>query len=172
MSGLGALVKTAKAARKAEPFYSAVDEAAQALTRGKGTGKEFMIEVLKKPGVKPTEIKERGLQKIEAMPKMTKEEFLAELEKRPAQQIEEKVISQPSMREIEERASEMAYDEARVQARANGYRGEQLDEVADEIHEDILNSRDSFDEYLERAREDLDTSGIAPQHEDWTLPGG
>ena len=75
MSGLGALVKVGKAARKAEPFYSAVDEAAMALTRGKGTGKEFMIEVLKKPGVKPTEIKERGLAKIEAMPKMTKEEF-------------------------------------------------------------------------------------------------
>jgi hypothetical protein len=92
MSGLGALVKAGKAARKAEPFYSAVDEAAQALTRGKGTGKEFMIEVLKKPGVKPTEIKERGLQKIEAMPKMTKEEFLAELEKNPAPQIKETVL--------------------------------------------------------------------------------
>lgn len=89
MSGLGSLVKSAKAARKGEPFFSAVDEAAQALTRGKGTGKEFMTELIKVKGVKPTEIKERGLQKIEAMPKMTKEQFLQELEKRPAPQVRE-----------------------------------------------------------------------------------
>lgn len=94
MSGLGSLVKAAKAARKAEPFYSAVDEAAMALTRGKGTGKEFMTELAKTKGVKPTEIKERGLQKIESMPKMTKEEFLAELEKRPAPQIKETVFGE------------------------------------------------------------------------------
>lgn len=74
---------------KFKGLYSAVDEAAKALTRGKGTGKEFMIEVLKKPGVKPTEIKERGLQKIEAMPKMTKEEFLKKLEENPAPKLTE-----------------------------------------------------------------------------------
>ena len=84
-----AAAKAAKAAKRAEPFYSAVDEAAKTLTRGKGTGKEFMIEVLKKPGVKPTEIKERGLQKIEALPKMTKEEFLQKLEENPAPKLTE-----------------------------------------------------------------------------------
>jgi hypothetical protein len=94
MSLFGALVKTGKGARKAEPFYSAVDEAAAALTRGKGTGKEFMTEVLKTKGVKPTEVKERNLRRIEEMPKMTKEEFLAELEKSPAPQIKETVFGE------------------------------------------------------------------------------
>ena len=84
-AGLAAIkaAKVAKAAKRAEPFYSAVDEAAKAMTRGKGTGKEFMTELIKVKGVKPTEIKERGLQKIEAMPKMTKEEFIQKLEENP-----------------------------------------------------------------------------------------
>lgn len=171
MSGLGALTKTVKAAKKAEPFYSAVDEAAKAMTRGKGTGKEFMTELIKVKGVKPTEIKERGLQKIEAMPKMTKEEFLQKLEENPAPKFEEKVLSTPSEREIEERAYELAHQESREMAKIRGYRGGDVDDVADEMAEDIMSGSDR-EEYMQRAQEALYDDGYTAQHGEYTLPGG
>jgi hypothetical protein len=166
-----AAAKAAKAAKRAEPFYSAVDEAAKALTRGKGTGKEFMVEVLKKPGVKPTEIKERGLQKLEALPKMTKEEFLQKLEENPAPKVEEKVLTTPNEREIEERAYELAHNESREMARIRGYRGGDVDDVADEMAEDIMNGSDR-DEYMQRAQEELYDEGYTAQHGEYALPGG
>lgn len=171
MSGLGALTKTVKAAKKAEPFYSAVDEAAKGLARGKGTGKEFMTELIKVKGVKPTEIKERGLQKIEAMPKMTKEEFLQKLEENPAPKFEEKVLSTPSEREIEERAYELAHQESREMAKIRGYRGGDVDDVADEMAEDIMSGSDR-EEYMQRAQEALYDDGYTAQHGEYTLPGG
>lgn len=166
MSGLGALVKMGKAARKAEPFYSAVDEAAAALTRGKGTGKEFMIEVLKKPGVKPTEIKERGLQKIEAMPKMTKEQFLEELEKRPAPQVEEKVLKDPSLRDIEDRAHQLAYDDAYDELRAEGMNRHEAEDIAAEEAENNVHR------YLDQAAEELAEDSDYAAHSNYTIPGG
>lgn len=166
MSGLKALVKGVKAARKGEPFYSAVDEAAQSLTRGKGTGKEFMIEVLKKPGVKPTEIKERGLQKIEAMPKMTKEEFLAELEKRPAPQVEEKVLRDPTKGEIEDHAHALAYEDSFDELRAEGMNRHEAEDIAAEMAEDRV------DEFYDRAREELLEGGDAPYHGNYAIEGG
>lgn len=166
MSGIGALVKATKAARKAEPFYSAVDEAAAALTRGKGTGKEFMIEVLKKPGVKPTEIKERGLAKIEAMPKMTKEEFLAELEKRPAPQVEEKVLKDPSLRDIEDRAHQLAYDDAYDELRAEGMNRHEAEDIAAEEADNNVHR------YLDQAAEELAEDSDYAAHGNYTIPGG
>ena len=166
-----AAAKAAKAAKRAEPFYSAVDEAAKTLTRGKGTGKEFMVEVLKKPGVKPTEIKERGLQKIEALPKMTKEEFLQKLEENPAPKIEEKVLTTPNEREIEEKAYELAHNESREMAKIQGYRGGDIDDVADEMAEDIMSGSDR-EEYMQRAQEALYEDGYTAQHGEYTLPRG
>lgn len=86
----GAAKEAPKVAPKlAKPFYSAADKAAMELARGKGTGKEFITELKKAPGVKKAELEHRKLAEIEAMPKMTKEEFLAELEKRPPAKLEE-----------------------------------------------------------------------------------
>ena len=166
MSGLKALVKATKAARKGEPFYSAVDEAAASLTRGKGTGKEFMIEVLKKPGVKPTEIKERGLQKIETMPKMTKEEFLAELEKRPAPQVEEKILRDPTKQEIEDHAHSLAYEDSFDELRAEGMNRHEAEDIAAEMAEDRV------DDFMDQAREELMEGGDAPYHGNYTIPRG
>lgn len=89
MSKLGLVKNVIKGAKEAKPFYSAADKAAMELTRGKGTGKEFVTELKKAPGVKKAELEHRRLAEIEQMPKMTKEEFLAELEKRPPAQLEE-----------------------------------------------------------------------------------
>jgi hypothetical protein len=166
MSGLGTLVKTGKGARKGEPFYSAVDEAAAALTRGKGTGKEFMTELEKTKGVKLTEIKDRGLDKIKTMPKITKEEFLAELEKRPAQQVEEKVLLEPTKKDIEARANEMAYEDAMDELRAEGMNRHEAADVAAEMAEDRI------DDYIERATEELSLSNDAPAHGNFVIKGG
>lgn len=93
MSLLANLIKEAKlgvkTTSKSRPFVSAVDKAAMALPRPKGTGKEFMTELKKTKGVKPIEIEDRKLAQIEALPKMTKEQFLDELDKRPPVDVSE-----------------------------------------------------------------------------------
>ena len=92
--GVPHVVAPGKKSLKAGPFYSSLDEAAEALGRNKGTGKEFMTELRKQPGVKKAEIEDRKLAEIEAAPKMTKQEFLAMLGDRPPAQLEEKVLGQ------------------------------------------------------------------------------
>ena len=79
---------------KIKGFYSAVDKAAKELTRSKGTGKEFMVEVAKTKGVKPTEIQTRKLQSIADLPKMSKDEFIKELEKNPPPVLRETVLGE------------------------------------------------------------------------------
>ena len=74
------------------PFYSAMDMGAKALKRKVGTGSEFLKELMGLPGVKPTELKERGLEHLMNEPKMTHEEFMANLATRPVPKIREKVF--------------------------------------------------------------------------------
>lgn len=97
----------AKTVTKNQPFYSAADKAALALSRPKGTGKEFMTELKKTKGVKPTEIEHRKLEQIEAMPKMTKEQFLAELEKRPPADVSENVLEPKTKKMRDDIADEL-----------------------------------------------------------------
>jgi len=99
MSLINELIKSAKLAKQGKkvvvnpkPFFSAVDKAALDLQRAKGTGKEFMTELKKTKGVKPNEIENRKLAQIEEMPKMTKDQFIDELEKRPPVKISETVL--------------------------------------------------------------------------------
>lgn len=74
LSKAASLIKrVGEAASKAKPFYSAVDEAIAKITQGKGTGEQFLSMIKKTPGVKPKEIKDRGLDKL-LTGKMTKAE--------------------------------------------------------------------------------------------------
>jgi len=92
MSLIGAL----KAAKKTAPFYSAVDEALGNLKRPKGTGIEFLTEVLKQPGVKKAEIADRKLeQAFKAKGKMTKEEAQQVLKENPPPKLQEKTFTEP-----------------------------------------------------------------------------
>jgi hypothetical protein len=92
MSLIGALTKAAK---KTAPFYSAVDEALSNLKRPKGTGIEFLTEVLKQPGVKKAEIADRKLeQAFKAKGKMTKEEAQQVLADNPPPKLKEKVYDE------------------------------------------------------------------------------
>ena len=96
MSLIGALNKAAKAGetvKKAAPFYSAVDEAMSNLKRPKGTGIEFLTEVLKQPGVKKAEIADRKLEEaFKAKGKMTKEEAQNILARNPPPKLQERVL--------------------------------------------------------------------------------
>jgi hypothetical protein len=96
MNLIGALNKAAKAGetvKKAAPFYSAVDEALGNLKRPKGTGIEFLTEVLKQPGVKKAEIADRKLeQAFKAKGKMTKEEAQNILARNPPPKLQERVL--------------------------------------------------------------------------------
>jgi len=85
-----------KAAKKTAPFYSAVDEALSNLKRPKGTGIEFLTEVLKQPGVKKAEIADRKLeQAFKAKGKMTKEEAQQVLKENPPPKLQEKTFTEP-----------------------------------------------------------------------------
>ena len=75
-----------------KPLYSAVDKAAKGLKRKVGTGAEFMKELMGVSGIKPTEIQERGLNEIMGMPRMTHDQFMANLAIRPTPAIHEKVL--------------------------------------------------------------------------------
>jgi hypothetical protein len=103
LGGLGA-----KAAKKSGPFYSAVDEAMANLKRPKGTGMEFLTEVLKTKGVKPAEIADRKLeQAFKAKGKMTKEEAQQVLADNPPPKVSERVMEEMTDDAREERYREL-----------------------------------------------------------------
>jgi hypothetical protein len=162
----------------AKGFFSAVDKTAQNLKRPAGTGKEFMAEVKAAPGIKATELKGRKLAEIEAMPKMTKEQFIKELEARPPVKIEEKVFGNPSQKEIDALADKLAYDKAVENARYYGERGDDIDALAEENY--LSNIRNNLEELREEARRSLIDDGSinhgigrpSPYHEKYTIPGG
>ena len=79
-------------------FYSPVDKLAAELPRTKGTGAEFMTELSKRPGYKPQEAQDRDLQTLMALPKMAREEFLAQLKAKPAPQLEDTTLTNKSGR--------------------------------------------------------------------------
>ena len=75
-----------------KPFYSSLDKAAGLLRRKVGTGAEFLKELMSIPGVKQTEVAERGLGELLNAPKMTHEQFMAALGSKPVPAIQEKVL--------------------------------------------------------------------------------
>jgi hypothetical protein len=170
LAGGGLVKSAAKVAGKG--LFSAVDRTAQNLKRPAGTGKEFMAEIKASPGIKATELKGRKLAEIEALPKMTKDQFIKELEARPPVKIEEKVLGQPSQKEIDELADKLAYDKSVESARYYGERGDDIDALAEENY--LFNIRNNLEEFREEARQSLIDEGQGgPFHENkFTIPGG
>lgn len=78
---------------KGKPFHSALDKAAGLLKRKVGTGAEFMQELKGLGGIKQAEIDERKLGEVMGMPRMTHDQFMANLATRPVPKIREKVLS-------------------------------------------------------------------------------
>jgi hypothetical protein len=124
VSLINELIKSAKLAKQGKkvvvnpkPFFSAVDKAALDLQRAKGTGKEFMTELKKTKGIKPAEIENRKLAQIEEMPKMTKDQFIDELEKRPPVDLKERTLIEESEKNKEFLAGEqygVSFDDLRA----------------------------------------------------------
>ena len=156
MSLIGALTKAAKAGetvKKAAPFYSAVDEAMSNLKRPKGTGIEFLTEVLKQPGVKKAEIADRKLeQAFKAKGKMTKEEAQQVLADNPPPKLKEKVYDEST-----------AIDEADIREAVS-------QEMYGRPYDDIYKTsemRRILDEVYKRMDKNLGTT-----HGEWKTPNG
>ncbi len=95
MGALDLLSKIVKGAKQA-PFFSKADEVLEGLQRGKGTGDEFLTEMVKK-GAKPTELKERGIEKaLKGKPKMTKAEVKKVFEEKAPPRVQETVYGDKS----------------------------------------------------------------------------
>jgi hypothetical protein len=152
-----------------KPLHSAVDRAAKGLKRKVGTGAEFMKELVGITGIKPTEIQERGLNEVMGMPRMTHDQFMANLSIRPAPAIHEKVLGKPNeeqREQINNLAYEFAYkhyyDDLRDQ-------GEDHDTAEEEARSLALDSAHHA-AYQNKAEKQLK---IEPSyHGQYTLPGG
>jgi hypothetical protein len=155
---------------KIKGFYSAVDKAAQALTRSKGTGKEFMVEVAKTKGVKPTEIQTRKLQSIADLPKMSKDEFIKELEKNPPPQLRETQIGEPTDKEVRSLAEQLMHDDAVEEAGMNRRNRFETEDDVDTIFEDKMYNEEQ--KYLDLAREQIIDEGGGTKYLDYKTEGG
>jgi len=112
MGALDLIAKAAKKAKKAGPFFSKADVILDELQRGKGTGDEFLTELVKK-GVKPTELKDRGLDKaLKGKPKMTKAEVQKVFQEKAPPRIRDEIRGGDEyQRALDEKAQEMIGDE-------------------------------------------------------------
>jgi hypothetical protein len=129
-----------KAAKK-KPFYSAVDETLANLKRNKGTGIEFLTEVVKTKGVKPAEIADRKLeQAFKDKGKMTKQEAQQVLADNPPPQVSERHLTEISDTERD--------DLLRDRIETSGY--DSWDEVPSRV---IRKWNEEIDEDLEKYSE-------------------
>jgi hypothetical protein len=112
MGALDLIAKAAKGVKKSGPFFSKADVILDELQRGKGTGDEFLTELVKK-GVKPTELKDRGLDKaLKGKPKMTKAEVQKVFQEKAPPRIRDEIRGGDEyQRALDEKAQEMIGDE-------------------------------------------------------------
>ena len=157
-----------------KPFHSAIDRAAGLLKRRVGTGAEFMKELMALQGIKQSEITERGLGEIMGMPKMTHEQFMDELGKRPVSPIQEKVLGEAPKPLSKEVLRRNANDLIRVRARE--YASEGADTSAEYRRlaaEEMQRLRSNhMDQALRLAEERAPKNSSPTYHEQYTLPGG
>lgn len=153
-----------------KPFHSAVDKTAALLKRKSGTGAEFMKELMGLPGIKQTELQERGLTDIMGMPKMTHEQFMAELGKKPATNIREKVLGSIDAEEIEKATNEKILADARFRADADisKYGSNKAD--AEYIYQSYLKNLTANKENIRKKVEQEHANRT--HHGEYTLPGG
>lgn len=148
MSVLGQLAKVAKA----KPLRSTLDEAVEALARPKGTGAEYLKEIEKTKGVKPTEIKERGIDKVLAnMPKVNKEEIVKDIQSKANPPIEEKILGSGNHKELDD------MEKRHLKDMIDEHKNDELDPVHYNYMVDLLNRGDkSTNESLAQKVNDVD----------------
>ena len=117
LSILSAGAKQAPKAVKAKPLVSKFDEALANIQRPKGTGNEFLTEVMKQAGVKKAEVEDRKLrQAFEKAGKITKEQAQEIARKNANPKIEERVLidqgdKSDELEKIAEREYGQPYDD-------------------------------------------------------------
>jgi hypothetical protein len=152
---------------KGKPFYSALDKAAGLLKRKVGTGAEFMKELMALPGIKQSEIEERKLGELLGMPRMTHDQFMANLATRPAPAIREKVFGEePSQGEVIKESNKLIRQMARNYSNMADTSSEAREMMNDELRRVRENQRPQIMESVKRGL------GSATHHEAYTLPGG
>lgn len=155
---------------KIKGFYSALDKAAEALTRNKGTGQEFITELSKVKGIKPTEIQTRKLERIIEMPKMTKEQFLEKLKELPPPTLRETVIGEPTDKEVRALAEQFMHDDAIEEAGMNSRNRFEVEDDVDTIFEDKMYNEEQ--RYLDLARQHIMDEGGGTKYPDYKTKGG
>jgi hypothetical protein len=146
-----------------KPFHSAIDKAAGVMKRKVGTGAEFMKELMGLPGIKQTEIQERGLGEVLGMPRMTHDQFMANLAIRPVPKIREKVLGeQVKDNKVRNQAWDKAYEEALDDLIEGGLTYDQARQEALEL----------ADERINRHLPEGETQEHRTYHGNYTLPGG
>jgi hypothetical protein len=156
---------------KGKPFHSALDKAAGLLKRKVGTGAEFMQELKGLGGIKQAEIDERKLGEVMGMPRMTHDQFMANLAIRPVPAIQEKVLGNPTDKEIEDKARELAYEKFMDDWRYGEDSGLSRKEAEADAR-DYAEGHGGSREYLEKAADAFASSNQQPRHGQYTLPGG
>jgi hypothetical protein len=156
---------------KGKPFHSSLDKAAALLKRKVGTGAEFMQELKGLGGIKQAEIDERKLGEVMGMPRMTHDQFMANLAIRPVPAIKEKVLGNPTDKEIEDKARELAYEKFMDDWRYGEDSGLSRKE-AEADAKDYAEGHGGSREYLEKAADAFASSNQQPRHGQYTLPGG
>jgi hypothetical protein len=104
VSGLKALTKKGAKEAAQKPFYSAVDKSIVDIVgkQPKGTGDQYLGMILKAKGVKPAEVKDRGLDTaLKGRGRMSGEDLVKTAEDRPAPQLEEKQFGMTMTKESE-----------------------------------------------------------------------
>ena len=181
MSAISGLIKVTKkgatAPAKAAPFYSAVDEVAQGLSRNKGTGKEFLREIEKTKGVKPAEIKDRKLDKIlNTDQKMTKDDLVKVLEDNPPKQITEDIMGEPTQKMIDQKIEDMiekeVIQELGPRPKYGHERMDWLDDYDRLIEQKSYRSNDYYDEAKEAVKQEGNWGTSKYDRPDWKLAGG
>ena len=180
MSAASGLIKVIKkgatAPAKAAPFYSAVDEVAQGLSRNKGTGKEFLREIEKTKGVKPAEIKDRKLDKIlNTDQKMTKDDLVKVLEDNPPKQITEDIMGDtitPEM--IEQKIDDMIHEDVIFELGPRPKLGYEREDWLEDYDRLIEQKNQYRDNYYEPAKNSIHEEGGfgTEKYSEYKLPGG
>jgi len=147
MGALDLIAKAgAKGAKKAAPFFSKADVVLDELQRGKGTGQEFLTELVKK-GAKPTELKDRGIDKaLKDAPKMTKAEAQKLFEQNPPPRVKEEVRGGNDYQEaLDQKAREIIGDDY---ATFDDLYGRDAEAARYEVNQDFgHNTETKYDQY-------------------------
>ena len=157
-----------------KPFYSAIDKAAGLLKRKVGTGAEFMKELMALQGIKQSEIGERGLGEIMGMPRMTHDQFMANLAIRPAPAIRELNFSDKpeplSMKELRREANNVIRERAREYASEGSDTSREYRRLAADEMQRLRSNH--MGQALRIAQENQLQNFTSPFHGQYTLPGG